>query len=105
VAGCDIQGLDKCAFANLALNEFRLPPHPIVCEHHLLAHIQEAPGGVKTDKSQATGDQNHDGVSSTGIFDFFAGFFVVRSESHTTVDKSQITRLLNCASPQPSLKS
>src|SRR5215813_4372254 len=104
MAGCDIQGLDKCAFANLALNEIRLPPHPIVCEHHLLAHIQEAPSGVKTDKSQATGDQNHDGVSSTGIFDLFAGFFVVRS-NRTRLSTGIIYIVLNCRSPDLSLKN
>src|SRR4030095_8282140 len=67
VAGCDIQRLDKCAFADLAFDEIRLPAHPILRENDMLAHIQEAPGGVESDKSQATGDQNHDAASSTGI--------------------------------------
>src|SRR4029434_1133557 len=66
VPGVATQRLDKCAIAELAFDEIRLPPHPILREHHLLAHIQEAPGGVEADKSQATGDQNH-GASSTGI--------------------------------------
>src|SRR6266481_9119492 len=96
VAGCDIQRLDKCAFADLAFDEIRLPSHPILREHHLLAHIQEAPGGVEADKSQATGDQNHAATSSTGI-STSSPAFVVRSALHTTVDKNQFTCLLNCA--------
>src|SRR5882724_5841578 len=88
VAGCDIQRLDKCSFADLAFDEIRLPPHPILREHHLLSHIQEAPGGVEADKSQATGDQNHDAASSTGI-STSSPAFVICWALHTTVDKNQ----------------
>src|SRR5207247_8986157 len=94
---------DTWAFAVRPFDESRLPPHPILREHHLLSHIQEAPGGVEADKSQATGDQNHDAASSTGIST--SGPAVCRwSASHTTVEKTQSTSVLNCANPQVSLK-
>ncbi len=88
VAGCDIERLDKCAFADLAFDEIRLSPHAILREHDLLACIQEASGRVEADKSQATGDQNHDATFSTDISLTSSPAFVVRCASQTTVDKN-----------------
>src|ERR1700757_1273661 len=67
VGYCDIQRLYKRAFADLTFDEIRFSPHPVLREHHLLSHIQEAPRGMEADKSQATRDQNHNAASLTGI--------------------------------------
>src|SRR6516164_5455404 len=65
VAACNIQRLDKYAFADLAFDEIRFSPHAILRKHYRLSHIQKAPRGMETDKSQPTRDQNHDAASLT----------------------------------------
>jgi hypothetical protein len=61
-----VERLDADPAAGLAGKELRQPGRPVRGEHDGFAQVEQGPGGVRPDRTQAAGNEYHPRLSPTG---------------------------------------